>query len=290
VRRRRIGRYELIERLGGGFAGDVWLVADAETSRRFVMKTPAGVVRGKPSEKVGALLRALVAEADALKRLYHPRVATFVDYGVSGKMPYLVLEYLIGTDLAAYRDARKLTLQELHPIVLDVASGLSALHGAHLIHRDMKPGNVFLRLDLRDGERFDPRRHRAEKPLDAVVIDFGFVRPMTGHAAEPETFVAGTLGYLSPEQAWGRSDLDSKADVYGLAATVYSALTAKAFFDELRPRERILAHRSAPPLESPERVRELPASLVQLLRRSTALEPAERPTLTEFAEQFSAIG
>src|SRR5262249_25719196 len=152
--------------------------------------------------------------------------------------------------------------------------GLAALHGAGLVHRDIKPANVWLRLPLAGGERFDPHKHRdpaMAPPLATVVIDFGMVRAIRVPAEVGGRFVAGTAGYIAPEQVLDPVELDPRSDVYALAGTIYNVTTGRAFFDEIEnSRDRIIAHMRRDPLEDGERLRSYPAAIAKILRAATA--------------------
>ena len=177
-------------------------------------------------------------------------------------------------------------------VVLDACAGLAALHGAGLVHRDIKPANIWLRLPLAGGVVFDPAAHRdpaRTPPLSAVVIDFGMVRATRISAEAAGRFVAGTAGYMAPEQVLDPVDLDPKADVYSLAGTIYNVVTRRAFFDELKtPRDRVLAHMQRDPLEDPVRLQGFPAGIAKLMRAATALRAADRPGPLEFGKEFAA--
>ncbi len=288
---RKVGSYLLQRRLGRGTQGDVWLVEQERTHRRFVMKLLAKKSAAKKSE-LEQIKRALSMEADILKQLYHPNVANFVDNGWDREQPYLVLEYLVGCDLDAYAKAAPLSLQECKPIVQDVCSGLSALQAFGLVHCDLKPGNIFLRLGLPQGTAFAPEHHRDPKitsMLGAVVIDFGVARVSLNK--EQSDTISGTLGYIAPEQADGI--VHAKTDVYALAATIYRLLTGHTFFSDLSGTgPRLLAHHSQAPLDAVA-VKRLgdpaPEALIELLREATALAPESRPDVGAFAERFAAL-
>lgn len=284
--------YELVRSLGEGGVGKVWLVRRPGADRLFVLKIPkADVLADADERERTAILSSFVDEARALAGLYHPNVASIVDRGVSDGVPYLVLEYLVGADLKVYSRPQRMSVFELRSVVSDVCAGLTALHTAGLVHRDIKPANLWLRLPLAHGEVFDPERHRdpaRTRPLSTVLIDFGMVRAAR---ATPETvgrFVAGTPGYIAPEQVLDPLDLDPRADVYGLAGTIYNVFTHRAFFDDLSDTQaRVIAHMKHPPLAEPERVKDLPGELARLLRAATELDPTERPTPAEFARAFA---
>jgi serine/threonine-protein kinase len=285
--------YELVKPLGEGGIGSVWLVRKPGADRLFVLKIPKAeaLSNATDTEREG-ILASFVEEARALAGLYHPNVANIIDRGVSEGMPFLVLEYLIGADLKEYAAAHPMSLFELRQVVLDSCAGLAALHSAGLVHRDIKPANIWLRLPLAGGERFDAHKHRdpaRAQPLSAVVIDFGMVRAIRVPTDAGGRFVAGTAGYIAPEQVLDPVELDPRSDVYALAGTIYNVTTGRAFFDELdNARDRIIAHMRRDPFEDAERLRVYPAAIAKLLRAATLKEPAHRPTPLEFGREFAA--
>jgi serine/threonine-protein kinase len=288
-----IAGYELVKPLGEGGVGSVWLVRKPGADRLFVLKIPKAdaLANANDVERAG-ILASFVEEARALAGLYHPNVANIIDRGVAGTVPFLVLEYLIGADLKQYATARPMTLFELRQVVIESCAGLAALHSAGLVHRDVKPANLWLRLPLAGGERFDPHKHRdpaIAPPLATVVIDFGMVRAIRVPPEVGGRFVAGTAGYIAPEQVLDPVELDPRSDVYALAGTVYNATTGRAFFDDIEnARDRIIAHMRRDPFEDGERLRVYPAAVAKLLRAATAREPRDRPFPVEFGREFVA--
>ncbi len=289
----QIAGYELVKPLGEGGIGRVWLVRKPGADRLFVLKIPkADALATATEDERTAILASFVEEAKALAGLYHPNVANIIDRGVAGDAPFLVLEYLIGADLAQYSRAQLMSLFELRQVVLETCAGLSALHGAGLVHRDIKPANIWLRLPLAGGERFDPEKHRnpaQTPPLTTVVIDFGMVRATKVAADAGGRFVAGTPGYMAPEQVLDPVELDPRADVYAVAATICYVTTGRAFFDDIKnERDRIIAHMRQDPLEDSSRVRGFPAATIKVLRAATARHAKDRPFPLEFAREFAA--
>jgi tRNA A-37 threonylcarbamoyl transferase component Bud32 len=288
-----VAGYELVKPLGEGGVGTVWLVRKPGADRLFVLKIPKAdaLANATDTEREG-ILASFMEEAKALAGLYHPNVANIIDRGVSEDVPFLVLEYLIGADLKQYAGARLMTLFELRRVVLESCAGLSALHSAGLVHRDIKPANLWLRLPLSGGERFDPYKHRDPatiQPLATVVIDFGMVRAVRVPSDASGRFVAGTPGYLAPEQILDPVELDVRSDVYALAGSIYNVTTGRAFFDDVEnPRDRIIAHMRRDPFEDAERLRAYPANVAKLLRAATARDPAQRPSPIEFGQAFVA--
>ncbi len=285
--------YELIKPLGEGGIGSVWLVRKPGAERFFVLKIPKAEALASATEVERAgILASFIEEAKALAGLYHPNVANIIDHGMSSGAPYLVLEYLIGADLKQYSSAHLMSLYELRQVVLETCAGLAALHHAGLVHRDIKPANLWLRLPLAGGERFDPQKHRnpaIAHPLATVVIDFGMVRAIRVPPEVGGRFVAGTAGYIAPEQVLDPVELDPRSDVYALAGTIYNVTTGRSFFDEIdNARDRIIAHMRRDPFENPERLRGWPAAMAALLRAATAQQPKDRPTPLEFGRAFVA--
>jgi serine/threonine-protein kinase len=288
-----IAGYELVKNLGEGGIGTVWLVRKPGADRFFVLKIPkAEALQNATETERAGILASFVEEAKALAGLYHPNVANIIDRGVVENVPYLVLEYLIGADLKQYSAARLMTLFELRQVVLETCAGLAALHSANLVHRDIKPANLWLRLPLGGGEKFDPDKHRDPAhtpPLASVVIDFGMVRAIRVPAEVGGRFVAGTAGYIAPEQVLDPVELDPRSDVYALAGTIYNVTTGRAFFDDIdNPRDRIIAHMRRDPFEDAERLRTYPAAVAKLLRAAVAKEPKDRPSPLEFGREFVA--
>jgi serine/threonine-protein kinase len=286
--------YELVKPLGEGGIGSVWLVRKPGADRLFVLKIPkADALQSANDTEREGILKSFVEEARALAGLYHPNVANIIDRGVSNDMPFLVLEYLIGADLKQYASARPFSLMELRSVVVESCAGLAALHNAGLVHRDIKPANLWLRLPLQGGERFDPGKHRdpaRTTPLSTVVIDFGMVRASKVSQEAMGKFVAGTPGYIAPEQVLDPMELDGRADVYALAGTIYNVTTGRTFFDDISsPRDRIIAHMQREPLEDNARVASYPSALVKLLRAATQKSWADRPDAIEFGREFAAL-
>ncbi|RLB54976.1 MAG: hypothetical protein DRJ42_07515 [Deltaproteobacteria bacterium] len=286
--------YEMIRPLGEGGIGTVWLVRKPGADRFFVLKIPKqeALENATETERAG-ILASFIDEARALAGLYHPNVANIIDRGVVQGVPFLILEYLIGADLQMYSEAAKMSLFELHRVVPETCAGLTALHNAGLVHRDIKPANLWLRLPLAGGVKFDPNKHRDPAnaaPLSSVVIDFGMVRAQRVSAEVGGRFVAGTPGYIAPEQVLDPVELDGRADVYALAGTIYNVTTGHKFFEEIEdPRQRIVAHMQRAPLENIEHLGDYPAALVKLMRAATDMDWKDRPTPLEFGKAFAEL-
>ena len=126
--------------------------------------------------------------------------------------------------------------------------------------------------------------------LATVIIDFGMVRAARVTPDVVGRFVAGTPGYIAPEQVLDPLELDQRADVYALTGTIYNVMTGRSFFDDAGSlRERIRGHMQRDPFEDPARLRGLPAGLAKLLRAGAAHAVRDRPTPIEFGREFARL-
>lgn len=214
----RIGRYKLLERLGEGGCGVVYLAEQQEpVQRRVALK----IIRvGMESERIIARFEQ---ERQALARMDHPNIARVIDAGatVSGR-PYFVMELVEGEPITGFCDACRLNIRERLELFVQVCLAIEHAHQKGVIHRDVKPSNVLVRL-------------QDEAPMPKV-IDFGIAKAtadiMAKDAAHTqfEQFV-GTPAYMSPEQAQGGPDVDTRSDIYSLGVLLYELLSGRTPFD-----------------------------------------------------------
>ncbi len=240
------GRFELTRELGRGGFGLVFEARDRELGRLVAFKA-IRPIRTRALEK---LAKPLKEEAEAAARLNHPNVVTLHDSGVHEGTPYLIMELLRGETLAARLRRGPLPPGEALRVALEVARGLAAAHAAGVLHRDLKPGNVFL------------------TEAGAVkLVDFGLASIM-GRAS----LAAGTPAYMAPEQQRGEPE-DARADVFGAAAVLYEALTGALPYPVTAGRSAALAPGPPPPLP----LQDPPSELVALLLGALSRDPAGRP-------------
>lgn len=264
------GKYLVESLVGIGGMGAVFR-ATHRTLRR-----PVAVKMVLPEKDDETFRRRFLREARVLAEVHHPNVVEVYDFDVNDwGISYLVMEYLEGESLKdRLRRTPRLGWADLGPVIRDVAEGLGCAHRAGVIHRDLKPDNLFL-------ADYGGRRV-------AKVIDFGIAKSTTGD--QPETqltqsgFVVGTLAYLAPEQLLG-SPVGPAADQYALALVAAEALTGRAVRAG-KTMGQIISADIVQPVELPRTVAAgLPEAAIGVIRRATAPEPADR---FETVEAFAA--
>jgi tetratricopeptide (TPR) repeat protein len=202
-------RFEL-ERLAGiGGMGAVWKALDRLSGKPVALKTIRGA-RGGDAER-------FVREAAMLADLQHPGIVRYIAHGATGTgARYLVMEWLEGVDLGEHLAKRgALPVEEALAVTRRAADALSAAHGRDIIHRDVKPSNVFL-------VGGDVERVR--------LLDFGVARVRGVPAGTQTGMVVGTPGYMAPEQARGERDIDARADVFALGCILYECIAGVPAF------------------------------------------------------------
>jgi len=275
------GTYAVERLLGAGGMGRVYL---AQHTRIRQKRVAVKVLHSQFSGDAQVRAR-FQREAEAAAAISHPNVVGLLDVDVTPQgLPYLVCEYLEGVDLSDYlKDIERLDVADALSITRQLCRGLAAAHARGVIHRDLKPQNVFLVGDFSKGA---PRR------LYAKLLDFGLSR-FSGSGAEQNLtktgFIMGTPTYMAPEQARG-GVVDQRVDVYGLGALLYAMLTGRPPFREPTPQATILAVLSSEPARPRSLVPTLPAQLELLIERAMAKDPRERyPSMEAFEEALDAL-
>jgi tetratricopeptide (TPR) repeat protein len=263
-----------IERLAGaGGMGKVYRACDQLTGRPVAVKV---------LQVQGALeAERFAREAEVLAGLEHPAIVRFVAHGRTPEgEPFLALEWLEGEDLGARLRREGLTMAESVTLAIRVAEGLGAAHRRGVVHRDIKPGNLW----LVDG-----------RPEAAKVLDFGIARLLRGGERGERTLtqagaMIGTPGYMAPEQARGELLVDARADVFSLGCVLFKCLTGRRPFEG----EDVMAVLLKLVLEEPPRLLDLcpeaPHALDRLLGRMLAKSPLDRPdNADEVARELAFI-
>jgi eukaryotic-like serine/threonine-protein kinase len=260
-----IGRYRLLQKVGEGGMGEVWLAEQKEPVRRRVAVKL--VKAGMNSREVIARFES---ERQALALMDHPAIAKVFDAGSTPEgAPYFVMEYVAGVPITAYCDNHRLSTRDRLKLFMHVCEGVQHAHQKAIIHRDLKPSNILV--TEVDG-------HPAPK-----IIDFGVAKALTQKLTADTMFtrvgaLVGTPEYVSPEQALSSGeDIDTRSDVYSLGIVFYELLAGappielgKIAFDEFLRRLR----EEDPPRPSTRIRSQAPATLTELARRRQSEPPA----------------
>ena len=212
-----VGPYRILERIGGGGMGDVYRAEQRSPIRRQVALK--FIKLGMDSK---AVITRFEAERQALALMDHPHIAKVFDAGTDDTgRPYFVMEYVKGKSITDYADQNHLTIPERLKLFEQVCQAVQHAHHKGVIHRDLKPGNVLV--STQDDEPF------------AKVIDFGVAKAISQNLTDGTLFTQhdqfiGTPQYMSPEQAGGSVDIDTRTDVYSLGVLLYELLTGSTPF------------------------------------------------------------
>ncbi|MEM1067309.1 MAG: serine/threonine-protein kinase [Planctomycetota bacterium] len=266
---KQLGQYRLKEHLGSGGMGDVYL------AEHVLLKRPCAIKLIRPDGQFDAVaVGKFEKEVRATAKLTHWNTVEIYDYGRTDDLTfYYVMELLPGMSL----DELMLREGSLPParVVYLLEQVCSALHEAHsvgLVHRDIKPGNVFV-------------SHRGGESDVAKLLDFGLVKEHNeSHTADvPQGSFSGTPLYMAPEQAFEYDRVDGRADLYSLGAVAYHMLTGEPPFLGGSVRELLRAHRMRVPRPLSETIRAIPADLEQVILCALSKGPDERfQTAAEF--------
>lgn len=249
----QIGHYRLLQKIGEGGMGSVWLVDQTEPVKRQVALKLIRTERGNSK----MILSRFEAERQAIALMDHPNIARLLDAGSTDSgQPYFVMELVKGVPLTEFCDAQRLSVPERLGLFVQICSAVQHAHQKGIIHRDLKPTNILV--ETHDG-----------KPVPKV-IDFGLAKATTGFQLTDHTLftafgnVMGTPMYMAPEQAtFNAVDIDTRADVYSLGAILFELLTGTT------------------PI-SHDTVKKAPLDeLLKLVREEEAPKPSTRLNLTE---------
>lgn len=279
-----MGAYRLEALIGRGGMGEVWRAAHRMLARPAAVKlVRADAIAGNDPARVGEAIKRFEREAQATAALTSHHTVELYDYGIADDGScYYVMELLDGIDLETLVEKHgPLPAERVVALLRQVCHSLADAHGQGLIHRDVKPANIFL---CRKGLDYDVVK----------VLDFGLValqaRPDEQDARlTADGRVAGTPAYLAPELAVG-GEIDGRADVYALGCVAYWLLTGRLAFEAQTPAAAIVAHATKQPLP-PSIASEVDISveLDQLVLRCLKKDPAQRPYALGLAAELERI-
>ena len=222
-----IGPYRILERIGTGGMGEVYRAEQREPIRREV-----AIKLVKLGMDTHGVIARFEAERQALAVMDHPNIARVFDAGADARgRPYFVMELVRGEPITQYADRHQLSLRDRLQILQQVCHAVQHAHAKGIIHRDIKPGNILV--GTQDG-----------RPV-AKIIDFGIAKATSQRLTDKTVFtefvrMIGTPQYMSPEQAEGNFDIDTRSDIYSLGVVLYELLVGQVPFDTQRLRSAAL--------------------------------------------------
>ena len=246
-------RFEVRRLAASGGMGDVYACDDLATGALVAVKLM----------HVAQAPERFLREASFLAQLEHPSIVRYVAHGATAEgTPFLAMEWLDGEDLAARLVRARLSVDAGVGLVTAVAGALVWTHARGILHRDLKPSNIF----LADGDAESPR-----------LLDFGIARLRGGRSLTGTGAAIGSPGYMAPEQAQGRDDLDERADVFSLGCVLYECLTGTPAFSGDHVVAVICKVLAYDPPPAREIAPEIPRALSDFVESMLAKEPARRP-------------
>ncbi len=276
----QLGRYQIRSLLGAGGMGEVYLAQDTSLNRKVALKVlPVEVAANQDR------MRRFKQEATAAASLNHPNIAHIYEIGAAEGFNFIAMEYIEGTTLRAKIHHEPEELPKLLRILQHVAEGLAKAHASGIVHRDLKPDNIMI---TSDGH--------------AKVLDFGLAKlvesPTHSGSEEPTILqhsipglILGTMGYMSPEQAQGKTrEIDHRSDIFSFGCILFEAITGQKAFagkDQIEVLNKIIRE-PAPPLAAFNQ--DAPADLQRIVRRCLAKDPDERyQTIKDVALELKEV-
>src|SRR5215211_467110 len=262
----RVRHYQIVNLIGEGGMGEVYLATDTILGRRVALKVLPTFVSKDPDR-----LRRFTQEARAASRLSHPNVCVVHEIGETDDgRPFIAMEYVEGMTLRQRMRNHSMKLGDVLDIAIQIAEGLIAAHDAGIIHRDIKPENVIIR----------PEGY-------VKILDFGLAKLTERHKSATTTtmptllfrstpgVVIGTAAYMSPEQARGIA-VDERTDIWGLGVVLYEMASGNPPFSGETPTDVVVAivEREQPPIS--RHVEGTPAELERIVKKALRKERNER--------------
>ena len=257
-----IGPYAIIQRLGSGGMGDIYLAEDTRLGRKVALKAlPSHFT--KDLERV----RRFQLEAKAASALSHPNIITIYEIGELDHLHYIAFEFIDGQTLRQRITTSPLTIAESLQIANSVAAALLAAHEAGIVHRDIKPENVMLRAD------------GVVKVLDFGLAKLTEWKPVVSEASTlfqtEQGIVMGTAPYMSPEQARG-TGVDTRTDIWSLGVVIYEMVAGRQPFEAPTNSDVLVAILGREPVPLPRYRPEVPTELEWIIKKALRKDRDER--------------
>jgi serine/threonine protein kinase len=259
----RLDHFRILKLLGQGGLGAVYLAEDTRLGRQVALKTMRPELAAKPSARERFLREARLAAA-----LEHDHICPIYHVGEADGIPYLAMPFLKGQSLEDLLKRKpKLAMAQVIRLGIQIAAGLAAAHDKGLIHRDIKPGNLWLEAS--------PGRESGEGRVK--ILDFGLARSSEADTGVTQSgTILGTPAYMAPEQARGEK-VDARADLYSLGVVLYRLATGELPLKGSDTMSMLMALATQTPRPAHEVNPEMPAELSAVIMRLLAKDPSQRP-------------
>jgi serine/threonine-protein kinase len=276
-----VGPYRLVRLVAQGGMGAVYEAKNEGLSRRVAIKLLHASLAADPEQNL-----RFVNEARVANLVNHPSLVTIHEYGtIPGGCAYIVMEYLDGQTLGQRlrsRGGEPLPIAQTVRIARQVAAALCAAHDLGVVHRDLKPDNLML---VRDPEV--PGGERVK------ILDFGIAKVKSAGPVNPDAtrigVGMGTPGYVAPEQVYGASSVDGRADVYSLGIILYELICGSRPFLCKNPEQEVHYHLTRQPPPLLDKAPGTPRPLAALVHYMLGKQPEQRPTMREVADHLHTI-
>lgn len=269
----QIGRYRVVEAIGAGGMGEVYRAQDPRLDRSVAIKILPPALADDP-----VALSRFRREAKAVAALSHPNILALHDFDSDGSTHFAVMELLDGETLSQRLSRNAMAWEEAVAVAIAVAEGLAAAHKKGIIHRDIKPDNIFV---TRDGQ--------------VKMLDFGVARVATDVCADTQTqvtqpgFAIGTIGYMAPEQLRGET-ASPPADLFSLGCVLYEMITGRKAFSRQNAADTVAAILTSEPAPMADWMAGVPSELDAVVQRCLRKMPADRfQTADELAMNLRQI-
>lgn len=272
---RQMGSYQLVEKIGAGGMGEVWKAKHRLLARPAAIKLIRPETLGGKNATATTALKRFEREAQATAGLSSPHSIDLYDFGITDDGTfYYVMELLSGVDLKSLVERfGPLPAERATFILRQTCHSLTDAHLTGVIHRDIKPGNIFV---CRNGAEYD----------FVKVLDFGLVKHLGDIETEStqltvEGIASGTPAFMAPEMVYGKRVLDGRADIYALGCVAYWLLTGHLVFEGGSPVATLLSHARDAPLPPSERTElHVPSDLERVILMCLEKDPEKRPQST----------
>jgi len=272
----RIGAYRIVEPLGSGGMSEVWVAEHTLLARRAALKVLRAELSSQP-----AIVAQFFNEARITTAIANPGIVQIFDFGFhTDGSAYIVMELLDGETLR-HRLARRgaLAVHDALHIVRQVARALCVAHARGVVHRDLKPDNIFL---VRDPEVVGGER--------AKILDFGIAKRLGDHATNlKESAVLGTPAFMSPEQCCIAGEVEPRSDVYALGCVLFVLVTGHPPFEGDKASEVMAMHLHQPAPVPSRCAAGIPSAIDHLVLCCMAKEPDRRLTACDLAAAIGAL-